>query len=245
LEKQWFETFFRGVAVDCWRRFTTPEWTSREVDFIENQLGLPDGARLLDVPCGHGRHSIEFAERGYVVTGIDLSEECLAAARETRPAGEWRRGDMRSLQLEAGEYDGAYCWGNSFGYLPHADACRFLASVASALKPRAPFLLDTPTVAEAILPDFERAQWHRTGDMFLLGETHYVASESRMDIEYTFVNDGRIETRPTSSYVFTAGEIKRMVEGAGFDVAALYGSTSGEEFVLGARGLIVKAVKRA
>ena len=48
----WYETFFRGVAVDFWRRIMTPEITAAEVDFIEKALQARPGSRLLDVPCG-------------------------------------------------------------------------------------------------------------------------------------------------------------------------------------------------
>lgn len=47
--------------------------TAAEVDFIAAELALAAGARLLDVGCGFGRHSIELARRGYAVTGIDPS----------------------------------------------------------------------------------------------------------------------------------------------------------------------------
>ena len=47
--------------------------TRGEVDFIARELGLPAGARILDVGCGTGRHAVELARRGYRVTGVDLS----------------------------------------------------------------------------------------------------------------------------------------------------------------------------
>ncbi|SRR5713226_10681984 len=44
---------------------------------------LGDGpGRLLDVGCGGGAHMVEFAERRWTTTGVDVSEEQLALARE-------------------------------------------------------------------------------------------------------------------------------------------------------------------
>jgi len=44
--------------------------------------GMPAGARVLDVGCGIGRHSIRLALRGYSVVGVDLSPLFVARARE-------------------------------------------------------------------------------------------------------------------------------------------------------------------
>jgi cyclopropane fatty-acyl-phospholipid synthase-like methyltransferase len=58
---EWFETFFQGAAVDFWTRAMTPALTVADADFLEKTFGVEPGARLLDVPCGNGRHSIELA----------------------------------------------------------------------------------------------------------------------------------------------------------------------------------------
>lgn len=45
------------------------------------RLGVRRGARVLDVPCGFGRHALVLARCGYRVTGVDISPELLAQAR--------------------------------------------------------------------------------------------------------------------------------------------------------------------
>jgi len=243
MHSNWQEAFFRGVALDAWRRIVNPEMTRTEVDFLERALEISPCAQLLDVPCGNGRHSIEFAGRGYRMTGLDLSEEFIAEARGATPLPiRWVRADMRDLSWVS-EFDGAYCFGNSFGYFGPQEARRFLAGVARALKPCARFVVDTGMAAESILPSLARNRWFRIGDILMLSENRYDPAESRLDIDYTFVQDGQVETRPTSSYVFTAAELCRMHREAGLEPVNLLGSTSGEPYQLGSPRLILVSAK--
>src|SRR5260370_35921975 len=173
MQSNWQENFFRGVALDAWRRVTTPEMTRPEVDFLVRALNVDAGALLLDVPCGNGRRTIELAGRGYKMTGLDLSEEFIAEARATTPLDvRWMRGDMRSLPWVS-EFNGAYCFGNSFGYLAWEEARQFLAAVARALKPGARFVMDTGMAAESILPARVTTRWFRLGDILMLSENRY------------------------------------------------------------------------
>jgi SAM-dependent methyltransferase len=239
VKQDWFETFFQGPAVELWTRIIPPGMTAEEATFLERELALAPSARVLDVPCGNGRHSIELAHRGYRTMGIDLSSEFLAAARKNAPDLDWRTGDMRALELDPGTYDGAFCFGNSFGYLDRGHVRTFLGSLARALKPGARFALDTGMAAESILPTFTRTRWHRTGDLFMLSEARYAAEESRLDIDYTFVQGAAVETRPTSSYVFTVAELRGLLREAGIEPQAMYSSPAGDPYQLGSPRLLL------
>jgi len=243
LKTEWFETFFQSAAVDFWTRAMTTALTLADVDFLEKTLEVNPGARLLDIPCGNGRHSIELARRGYRITGLDLSDELLAAARAELDA-DWRKGDMRALDLEESAFDGAFCFGNSFGYLDHAGVAAFLSSLAVALKPLARLAIETGVAAESILPTLVQKRWHRLGDLIILSENRYDALHSRLDVDYTFVRGSSVETRPPSSYVFTVAEIGRMLEAAGFGEIVLHGGMAGEPYQLGSPRLVIIAQRR-
>lgn len=49
------------------------EDTKKQVDFIIDELNLKGGEKILDLACGFGRHSLEFARRGFCVTGVDIT----------------------------------------------------------------------------------------------------------------------------------------------------------------------------
>lgn len=241
MKSEWFETFFRGVAVEFWTRLIPSAVTVQEADFLDRTLAPPDGGRLLDVACGNGRHAIELARRGYRVTGVDLSDDFLAAARESSTGlrgVEWVKGDMRSLDAGSG-FDGAWCWGNSFGYLDYTNAQALLGSLARALKPGAKLAIDTGVAAESILPAMPTRRWHRAGDMVMLSEARYFAEASRLDIEYTFLKEGVSESHSTSSYVMTVAELGRSLRQSGFEIAGLYSGLTGEPYQLGSPRLIV------
>jgi SAM-dependent methyltransferase len=240
----WETTFFRGVAVDFWTRVVPPELTAAEIDFLEEYLELGAGDHILDVPCGNGRHALEFARRGYRATGVDQSDEFLDSARAQ--AGnlpvEWRASDMCDLPWTEA-FDGAFCWGNSFGYLDRRRVSQFLALVYRAVRPGARFVADIPTVAESLLPGLKDRQWHKSGDIYVLSDARYDASAARLDIDYTFLRQGIIETRQVASYIFTAGEIRHLFETAGWRIEAMLGSLDGAAYGLGAPSLTMVAGK--
>ena len=238
----WQVEFFRGVALDMWRLAMSPEQTRAEVEFLQRTLCTRESAHILDVPCGNGRHSIGLAQRGYRVTGVDQSEEFIAEAQAASaglPAA-WVEGDMCDLPW-SGEFNGAFCFGNSFGYLDPAGVRAFLRAVAGALEPGARFAIETGMAAESILPGLQPKRWFKAGDIYMLSENQYRAREARLDIQYTFIRDGQVDVRPSSSYVMTVSEICRMCTDAGLEVVELLGSVSGEAYQLGAQRLILVA----
>lgn len=250
--RDWTTTYFSTPALDAWQRAQTEEITVAEATFLNEVLLATDGAkRLLDVPCGEGRHAVELAKLGPQVTGIDISPEnqtrALARASAAGVAVEHVLADMRTpLSLSKGAFDGAYCWGNSFGYFPRAEMQQFVASVAANLHTRGRFIIDTATAAESVLVELNRRSWIQVDDeLTLLLECEYDTVESRLDTTYISVLNGRVVDRRTAHhFVFTSGEIVAMLDAAGFETLALLADLDGSEFELGAEQLIVIAERR-
>ena len=219
VQSNWWETFFNGVAVDLWANAVSAEQNAREADQIAGLLNAPAGAEILDVPCGLGRLSLAFAARGYRVTGVDLSRECLDRARTADAAGvvTWELRDMRDLPWPR-RFDGAFCAGNSFGYLDDEGNAAFIHAVASALKPGAPFVLETPMVLESLLRTIKDRFWVKAGDVYLLISNDYDQMRGRLDIEYTFVSDGRVDVRRGTHRAYTYRQLMELLETAGFAV---------------------------
>jgi 2-polyprenyl-3-methyl-5-hydroxy-6-metoxy-1,4-benzoquinol methylase len=79
--KAWYETLFTNYA-QTYDREPFTRGTLGEVDFIEREIKFNKSTTILDIGCGTGRHAIELAQRGYEVTGIDLSDSQLQRARK-------------------------------------------------------------------------------------------------------------------------------------------------------------------
>jgi SAM-dependent methyltransferase len=242
----WFEDFFHGVANDLWRKCVSPEQTRTEADFLEKTLGKK--ARLLDLPCGNGRHSLELARRGCGVTGVDLSREFVAEAKATAKAAglraEFVAGDMGALRWTS-EFDGVCCMGNSFGYLEYPEMEKFIRGVERALKPGGRFVIETGAAAESLLPTLKERVWYQVDDILFAEEHRYLADISCLETEAMFVRDGKTEVRKWWQWVYTVAEIRRLLGQAGLTIRELYGSHDGHPFKLGNPLLLVVAEKPA
>src|SRR5262249_42951030 len=117
----WWNDFFEGPWARIQAGGYPPERTTTECDLVEGALELKRGARVLDIPCGAGRHCIELARRGYEMTGADLKLEYIASAKSSaEQAGitvHFAISDMREFTSED-TFDAAFCYFGSFGYFP-------------------------------------------------------------------------------------------------------------------------------
>jgi len=237
--KEWWQTFFSGLWLKAQPNARTSEETRAEADFIERSLGLGPGMRVLDVPCGEGRLSLELASRGHRVTGVDITPHFLRLARaRAAQAGVrvvWRRADMRDLPWRL-KFDAAFCFWGSFGYFDDAGNAKFLKSVATSLRRGGTFLLET-MVAETLLPRFQEQGWTRFGDVLVLEERSFDHVEGRLVSNYTLIGKGVIERKSISMRIYAYREVCSMFKDAGLHDLQSYGSLAGGPFRLGSRRL--------
>ncbi len=246
-QTDWWQDFFSGLALDFVQHSKDEEITQEEAGFVQQALGLPLGAKILDVPCGAGRLSLEMASLGYRVTGVDFSTPLLEAARAEadaqRLAVDWERRDMRDLPWP-GEFDGAVCFWNSFGYFDEQGNAAFLAAVSNALKPGARLLLDTPLI-ETRLQEMEAEPriWWRVGDLLALEDRRFDHVNSRVESQWTFMRGGHTEKKSLSLRLYTYRELCGLLEQAGFGNHRAYGSLDLEPFALGSAWLYMVTTK--
>ena len=65
--------------------------------------------KVLDVACGTGDMAVELLQRGCKVTGVDLSEEMMAIAKQKAPQAEYKLADAERLSFEDASFDAVTC----------------------------------------------------------------------------------------------------------------------------------------
>src|SRR5438445_12265350 len=158
----WWQTGFGPGYLAIYDAFLA-ERTPVEVDQIEALLQLHVPRRILDLPCGQGRHAIELARRGYEVTGVDLSAYMLGVAAERAEAAcvrvRWLAGDMREA-LPGETFDLIRNLFTSLGYFDGgADDRRVVGGAASMLERGGGFPLEVSCGHRGVEKVQEREWW--------------------------------------------------------------------------------------
>jgi SAM-dependent methyltransferase len=110
------KAFYRALGATGLAIRTTPEWDAQIVETVVSLL--PPTGRVLDVGCGYGRISIPLAERGYEVTGLDVSPNLLRTARSNAEEHGLRipfdEASMTSMPYPDGRFDALICLWSAF-----------------------------------------------------------------------------------------------------------------------------------
>jgi SAM-dependent methyltransferase len=243
IDDDWYRDFFEGLAAKFWMGVVPAQMTRAELALIRSKLACTPGDALLDIPCGNGRLAVELASDGYRVTGVDLSSTFLQDAQtKATESLKLLTADMAEFRSDS-LFCGAYCLGNSFGYLSHDKQLRFLTNVHDSLRPSGRFLIDAAVAAEVLLPLFEDEETLGTPEVMMKIRNSYDPFRSRMLTEYTFIADGKIEQKQSVHHVYTIAEIIRMLAAVGFRVLELLGDHHGHAYEFGSAQLYILAEK--
>lgn len=243
---EWWESFFDEKYLRWWQ--WAEERTAPDVDFVTDVLELKVEDRILDLCCGHGRHSIELARRGLHVTGFDQSGYLLSVARqraaEARVSVEFTEGDMRQLPFDR-EFDVVLNLVTSFGYFEdERDDRKALGEIAKALKPRGRFLIDTMN-REWLVRNFRPRDWQELGDdAYVLESRQLDLEDGRTKTDWTIIEGGKVTRREFGFKLYPLHELKQMMREAGLDVIAKYGGLNKEDYTIDSPRMIVVCEKR-
>ena len=86
---EWWQSYFDSQYLLEYEPLFSLERDRHEAARLIDVLGLPSGSRILDVPCGQGRHAHLLAESGFDVDGLDYSTDLLDLARRREPVLTW------------------------------------------------------------------------------------------------------------------------------------------------------------
>jgi ubiquinone/menaquinone biosynthesis C-methylase UbiE len=139
----WFKDWFNSPYYHQLYAHRDEQEAANFIDKLVAHLQPKTGAKMLDVACGKGRHSMQLAEKGFDVTGIDLSSESIAEALLSEDDHlHFYEHDMR-LPFWINYFDVAFNFFTSFGYFKtqreHDNAIR---SIVTSIKPGGIFVMD-------------------------------------------------------------------------------------------------------
>jgi cyclopropane fatty-acyl-phospholipid synthase-like methyltransferase len=245
----WYESFFQGINCEVWENAIPNDITKQEVDFLLSELNLQQGQHILDIPCGFGRHATEFSKRGFHVTGVDISDTFIKSLHGRISAERLNikavHADILTLQLNQ-KFSGAVCLGNSFGYFNIDKMKVFVEKVSSSLEAGSKFIINSGMVAESILPNFlnyAKNKSYTVGNITMEVTNIYNASDSYMVSNLLYTKEGKSEEHYFKHYVFTLGEVKRLLKLYGLSTIATYSSTSKTDYNLGDQQIYIVAEK--
>jgi SAM-dependent methyltransferase len=224
-KRPWWEEMFGEDFVRSIFKLSDAQVT-REVNFIEESLGVAPGGIVLDLGCGSGHHAVELASRGYGVVGYDLSLYQLALAAEVAQEKNQKlnflQGDMREMAFEE-MFDGIYCWNTTFGYFEEEKNLNVAQRVFRALKPGGMFLIDV------VNRDFAAVQspnslWFEGDSCVCMDDMSVDFIASRLRVKRAIIlDDGRTKECSYSVRLYSLHELGKLLHDVGFRVTEASG----------------------
>lgn len=142
-KKEWYRNWFDSPYYDLLYKDRGQEEADMFVHNLVKHLSPPENATMLDLACGKGRYSVALNRMGYDVTGIDLSQRKIEAAKQYQNKTlSFAVNDMR-MPLQPGKYDYVFNLFTSFGYFDNEEENKVvLTNVYNSLKKGGLFVLD-------------------------------------------------------------------------------------------------------
>lgn len=134
----WFNTSYYHTLYKDRNDIDAQLFIRNIIDFLK----IPLTSHLLDLPCGKGRHSIYLNSLGYKVTGADLSQNSIKAAKiHENSTLDFKLKDMRKpFKLK---YDAVFNLFTSFGYFENdVDDILVLKNIKKGLNKNGLLILD-------------------------------------------------------------------------------------------------------
>ncbi|MEX0648645.1 MAG: methyltransferase domain-containing protein [Balneolaceae bacterium] len=229
----WFKEWFSSPLYEKLYASRNIDEAELLVNLIETEIPKLTYQDILDLGCGRGRHSISLAEKGYKVTGIDLSEEAIRTARKNAvergfPEIDFRVRDMRNPLPR--KFDAVVNLFTTFGYfLEDEENRRVLTGVASMLPGGGIFVIDylnDQVARKELVPeeagDYEKLHYHirrKIKNGMIFKQITFNGDELKGSVQYE-------ERVKLYNYKWFEQELTQR----GFNIKKCYGDYTGSKF---------------
>ncbi len=150
MEENWFKDWFNSTYYHLLYQHRDEQEAAKFIDKLIHFLSPEKGATMVDIACGKGRHAIHLAEKGFDVTGIDLSEASILEASQFEHAKlHFLQHDMR-FPFWINYFKYAFNFFTSFGYFEtERENHNAIRSIAQSLQPDGILVMDYLNAAHA------------------------------------------------------------------------------------------------
>ncbi|KAA3621577.1 MAG: class I SAM-dependent methyltransferase [Bacteroidetes bacterium] len=228
MEKQWFEAWFDSPYYHLLYKKRDESEAQEFIDKLLVYLDPSPRATMLDLACGKGRFSRYLADKGYLVTGLDLSVNNIEFARQFEAVNlSFFTQDMRKV-FRVNYFDFIFSFFTSFGYFESVkDDLKSLQSVSKGLKDGGVYVLDffnsefvisnliekeLKTVAGV---DFQIDKWIKGPHVFK---------------SITIDDNGNIHKFQERVRLFRLDELQHLVEKSGMKIIKVFGDYTLSDF---------------
>lgn len=217
----WFEEWFNSPYYHILYANRNEVEAESFIKNISVCINIPQGAKVLDVACGKGRHSKTLAKLGYRVTGIDLSVNSITEARKFQcPDLNFEVWDMRNT-FSAGVFDYVFNLFSSFGYFDdEQDDYACINAFAGNLKPGGMLVLDYIN-SEWAVKTMKPREIIQRGDLQFHIQKKLENGFIKKKIE--FLTNGENHTYQEQLKVINRDKFETMLTGAGFTIKHVFG----------------------
>ena len=143
MDANWFKIWFDSAYYHLLYFQRNEKEAADFIDALVNYLQPPAGVTMLDMGCGRGRHARRLADKGFDVTGLDLSPNSIETAKEFEHERlHFSEHDMR-LPFWINYFNYCFNFFTSFGYFrTQRENDNALRTMAQALKPGGILVID-------------------------------------------------------------------------------------------------------
>lgn len=236
------------VNPDWWRRIFNSLYLKTDADVVDDQrithdevlyfLNVlqpkSDEIKILDLCCGQGRHSLEFARNGYKnVHGLDRSHYLIQRAKsQAKKEGldvKFKEGDARKLPYSTDYFDVVMILGNSFGYFESLqDDLKVLAEVFRIMKPYGTLLIDVAD-GQYLKQNFQPRSWEWIDKNYFVCRERSLSMDGQRLISREIINHvekGVLEDQFYAERLYTKDTITNVLRMPGFSEITFNGAIS-------------------
>jgi D-alanine-D-alanine ligase len=258
LDSDWWKNIFNSLYLKTDGDVVNDDnITTSEIDLILNILELGKEDRILDLSCGHGRHSLELARRGFCnIEGFDRSRYLIQKAKQQAKKEnlcvKFKEGEARNLTYKPDTFDAILVLGNSFGYFETVqDDLKVLNEIISCLKPWGKLLIDIAD-GNFLLEHFQPRSWEWIDKNHFVCRERSISSDGNRLISrevISHITKGVLADQFYAERLYTFETLSQILEKAGFTNIQIHGniiteSQKNQDLGMMEKRLVISAVAR-